>query len=261
MRRFFIQSHSLSGDSPAISGDDAGHIRNVLRLKPGDEIELIDGTGLECDARLVRMSPGKVEVLILRRRLSEPRSALRLIIAQAMLKDNKPDVIIRQITEMGIHEWIPFAAQRSVPVLNAQRIRSRKDRWEKIAIEALKQCRRSNLLKISDLMTYDEMLSYGRNCDIKLIFWEDESPSSPFEMPDANAATVGSVMAIIGPEGGFTQDEIAAARSQGYTTVSLGPRILKADTATLVVSTLLQYGYGDMRPPKPTALDFSEDNH
>ena len=132
------------------------------------------------------MAAGKVEVSILRRRLSESQSALRLIIAQAMLKDNKPDVIIRQITEMGIHEWVPFAAHRSVPVLNAQRIRSRKDRWEKIAIEALKQCRRSKLLKISDLLTYDAMLAYGRNCDIKLIFWEDESPSSPFELPDAN---------------------------------------------------------------------------
>jgi 16S rRNA (uracil1498-N3)-methyltransferase len=256
MRRFFIQSRSLSSDEPVITGDDAGHIRNVLRLKPGDEIELIDGSGLECDARIVRMSPGTVEVSILRRRLSEPQSALRLIIAQAMLKDNKPDVIIRQITEMGIHEWVPFAAHRSVPVLNSQRIRARKDRWEKIAIEALKQCRRSKLLKITDIMTYDAMLAYGKDCDLKLIFWEDESPSRPFELPDGNSISIQSIIAIIGPEGGFTPDEIAAAKENGYSTVSLGPRILKADTATLAVSTLLQYGFGDMRPLKQAALPF-----
>jgi 16S rRNA (uracil1498-N3)-methyltransferase len=260
MRRFFIPSHSLSGDCPVITGDDAGHIRNVLRLKPGDEIELIDGTGLECDARIVRISAGKVDVSILGRRFSGSRSTPRLIIAQALLKDNKPDTIIRQITELGIHEWVPFAARRSVPVLNAQRISSRKDRWEKIAIEALKQCRRSNLLKISDLLTFDAMLAYGENCDIKLIFWEDESPSNPFELPVANTGSVQSVMAIIGPEGGFTPDEVAAAKAGGYTTVSLGPRILKADTATLAVSTLLQYGYGDMRPLKPSALPFPTDN-
>lgn len=259
MRRFFIPSHSLSADSPVITGDDAGHIRNVLRLKPGDEIELIDGTGLECDARIVRLSAGKIDVSILRRRLSESRSTLRLIIAQAVLKDNKLDGIIRQITEMGIHEWIPFAAHRSVPVLDARRIRARKHRWEKIAIEALKQCRRSSLLKIADLMTYDAMLTYGRNCDIKLMFWEDESPSRPFELPDYNTGSVQSVMAIIGPEGGFTPDEIAAARACGYTTVSLGPRILKADTAALAVSTLLQYGYGDMRPAMPP-LPLQTDN-
>ena len=252
MRRFFIPSHSLSGDSPIITGDDAVHIRKVLRLKPGDGIELIDGTGVECDARIIGMSAGKVAVSILQRRFSEYQSTPCLIIAQAVLKDNKPDVIIRQITELGIHEWVPFAAHRSVPVLNAQRISSRKDRWEKIAIEALKQCRRRNLLKISDLLTFDAMLAYGRNCDIKLIFWEDESPSRPFELPDVNADSVQSVIAIIGPEGGFTPDEIAAARARGYTTVSLGPRILKADTATLSVSTLLQYGYGDMRYPKPS---------
>ncbi len=260
MRRFFIQSHSLSIDSPLITGDDAGHIRNVLRLKPGDEIELIDGTGLECNARIVGISPGKVAVSIIERRLSSPCSALRLIIAQAMLKDNKPDVIIRQITEMGIHEWLPFAAHRSVPVLNAQRIRSRKDRWEKIAIEALKQSQRSKLLQISDLMTYEAMLDYGRDCDAKLIFWEDESPSKAFVLPDADAANVQSVIAVIGPEGGFTPDEIAFARNRGFETVSLGPRILKADTATLAVSTLLQYGYGDMRPQKPTSLPFQTGN-
>lgn len=254
MRRFFIPSHNLSDDNPVITGDDAGHIRNVLRLKPGDEIELIDGTGLECDARIIRMSAGKVDVSILRRRLSESLPTLRLIIAQAVLKDNKLDGIIRQITEMGIHEWVPYSAHRSVPFLNAQRIRARKDRWEKIAIEALKQCRRSSLLKIADLMTYEEMLAYSQNCDIKLMFWEDESPSRPFELPDFSASPIQSVMAIIGPEGGFTPEEIATARACGYSTVSLGPRILKADTATLAVSTLLQYGYGDMKPPKPHAI-------
>jgi 16S rRNA (uracil1498-N3)-methyltransferase len=260
MRRFFIPSHSLSGDEPVITGDDAGHIRNVLRLKPGDMIELIDGTGLECDARIVRMSAGKVEVSILGRRFSESRPTPRLIIAQALLKDNKPDTIIRQITEMGIHEWIPFAAHRSIPVLNAEKISARMNRWQKIAIEALKQCRRSDLLQISGLMTYDAMLAYSQHCEIKLIFWEDESPSQPFELPDANAGSVQSVIAIIGPEGGFTPDEIAAARACGYTTVSLGPRILKADTATLAVSTLLQYGYGDMRPSKPSVLPFQMEN-
>jgi 16S rRNA (uracil1498-N3)-methyltransferase len=260
MRRFFIPSHSLSGDSPAITGDDAGHIKNVLRLKPGDVIELIDGTGLECEARIVRLSPGRVDVSILQRSFAELQSPIRLIIAQAVLKDNKPDDIIRQITELGIHEWVPYIAHRSVPVLDAKRIIARKKRWEKIAIEALKQCRRSKLLKISDLLTFDTMLSYGADCDIKLIFWEDESPSKPFELPDLIASPVQSAMAIIGPEGGFTPDEIAAARAQGYTTVSLGPRILKADTATLAVSTLLQYGYGDMRPLKPIALPFPKDN-
>jgi 16S rRNA (uracil1498-N3)-methyltransferase len=260
MRRFFIPSHSLSGDSPVITGDDTAHIRNVLRLKPGDEIELIDGAGQVCVARIVRMSAGKVDVSILGRSFSEYLPSPRLIIAQAILKDNKPDSIIRQITELGIHDWIPFTAHRSVPVLNAERISARKDRWGKIAIEALKQCRRSHLLKISDLMTYDEMLVYSRNCDIKLIFWEDESTSKSFELPDANADSVQSVMAVIGPEGGFTPDEIAAARACGYTTVSLGPRILKADTAALAVSTLLQYGYGDMRPQKPSALPFQPNN-
>jgi 16S rRNA (uracil1498-N3)-methyltransferase len=252
MRRFFVPSADLSGNTPVITGDDAGHIRNVLRLKPGDEIELIDGKGLECDARIVRMTAGQVEVSIFQRRLADFQSAPRLIIAQALLKDNKADVIIRQITEMGIHAWVPFAAHRSVPVLDDRRIRSRKERWNKIGIEALKQCRRSTILDISDILSFDGMLAYGRHCDVKLIFWEDESPSLPFEIPDFNSPAIQSVIAVIGPEGGFTPEEVAAAKACGYTTVSLGPRILKVDTATLAVSTLLQFGYGDMKPSCPS---------
>ncbi len=248
MRRFFVERHQLSSDTPLISGDDAGHIRNVLRLKPGDIIELIDGAGSECEARIDRMESGKVHVSVIRRRMQAPAPSPRLIIAQALLKDNKADEIIRQITELGVQRWIPYSAQRSVPVLNAKRITSRKERWRKIAIEALKQCQRSRLLEISEPMTFQEMLNFGASCDVRLIFWEDESPSRPFEIPSPEKRGVQSVMAILGPEGGFTVEEIAAARVRGFITVSLGPRILKADTATLAVSTLLQYGYGDMRP-------------
>lgn len=259
MRRFFVPSDDLSGNDPVVSGDDAGHIRNVLRLKPGDEIELIDGTGLECDARIVRMTAGFIETSILRRKRAEVHPTPRLIIAQALLKDSKADVIIRQITEMGIQAWVPFAAYRSVPVLTDRRARTRQERWRKIAIESLKQCRRSTILDITDVLSFDGMLEYGRHCDIRIIFWEDEPPSNPFEIPDVNSSEVQSVMAVIGPEGGFTSDEIAAARACGYITASLGPRVLKVDTATLAVATLLQYGYGDMRAKRPSVSDTFQD--
>lgn len=248
MRRFFVETDQISSDTPVISGDDAGHIRNVLRLKPGDAIELIDGSGAECEARIDRMESGRVYVSVVQRRMQALSPYPRLIIAQALLKDNKADDIIRQITELGIQRWIPYAAQRSVPVLNAGRIVSRRQRWRKIAIEALKQCQRSRLLEISDPMTFPEMLDIGAACDVRLVFWEDESPSKPFEIPPPEERRVKTVMAILGPEGGFTPEEIAAARACGFSTVSLGPRIMKVDTATMAVSTLLQFGYGDMRP-------------
>ena len=248
MRRFFVETHQLSSDAPVISGDDAGHIRNVLRLRPGDVIELIDGSGAECEARIDHMEPDGVHVSVIQRRMQAVSPYPHLIIAQALLKDNKADEIIRQITELGVQRWIPYAARRSVPVLNAKRIASRKERWRKIAIEALKQCQRSRLLEISDPMTFSEMLEVGASCDVRLIFWEDELPSRPFEMPSPAERRVRTVMAILGPEGGFTPEEIAAARACGFSTVSLGSRIMKADTATIAVSALLQYGYGDMRP-------------
>jgi len=246
MRRFYIESPELSREAPVITGDDADHIRNVLRLRPGDNVELIDGTGWECESRIVRIVPGEVHVSVVHRRFQKLPSFPRLIIAQALLKDNKLDDVIRQITELGIQEWVPYMAERSVPVLDAKRWAARKKRWGKIAIESLKQCERSTLVTIAELMTFQDMLAYGASSDVRLIFWENESPSQLIEFSDVEGA-VQSVFAILGPEGGFAAHEISAARSSGFKTVSLGPRVLKADTAALAVSTLLQYGYGDMR--------------
>lgn len=246
MRRFFIESHELSGDKPVITGEDFNHIRNVLRLKPDDVIELIDGTGIECHAMITGITSGRIHTSIIKRSFQEPGSAPRIIIAQALLKDNKPDVIIRQITELGVSQWIPYCAHRSVPVLDKRLSAKRKERWKKIAVEALKQCKRSRILNIEDIATFREMLQYGASCDLKLIFWEEESVSNPLAFPCEKREQVKSIIGVIGPEGGFTSDEIEEAAACGYTTASLGPRILKADTATIAVSALLQYGYGDM---------------
>ncbi len=246
MRRFFIDSLELSCDRPVITGEDFNHIKNVLRLKPDDIIELIDGTGAECHAVITGITSGRIHTSIIRRSVQEQAEAPRIIIAQALLKDNKADGILRQITELGVTEWIPYCAHRSIPVLDKRQSAKRKERWKKIAIEALKQCRRSRILKIADMITYREMLQYGASCDLKLIFWEEESVSKPLVFPCEKSGQVKSIIAVIGPEGGFTSEEIEEAVACGYVTASLGHRILKADTATLAVSALLQYGYGDM---------------
>ncbi len=243
MRYFFIDSLEPKDAVFSITGPDARHIRTVLRLKPGDKIGLFDGKGLECEAEIVELSPGKVIASLVRSFLSTAESPIQITVAQGFLKERKMDGLVRQLSELGITKWMPFIAERSVPMPDKKQLQSRTKRWEKIAREAVKQCRRGRIMTIGDTVSFSQVLSLGRACDLKIVFWEDElHPHQPVN----TKGCIQTVFALIGPEGGFTQKEIEKAKEHGFVTAGLGPRILRAETATLAASVLLQYLFGDM---------------
>ena len=155
------------------------------------------------------------------------------------------DVLARQITELGITQWVPFFSERSIPVPSRAKLPARLERWRTIIIESMKQCQRSWLTELSDIVSFDEALEMGKSDDVKLIFWEEETRTLP-EMLGSVPDKCEKIFAIIGPEGGFSAAEIEKAASLGYQSVSLGSRILKAETAALSVCTLMQYLFGDM---------------
>jgi 16S rRNA (uracil1498-N3)-methyltransferase len=165
-------------------------------------------------------------------------------VAQGFLKDKKMDTLIRQLTELGISRWIPFFAARSVSRPDAARLERRAARWQKIATEALKQCRRTQPPRIETVAGFEQMLAAGVDADIKIAFWEEEQSVLP--EADRHGRVPGDIFIILGPEGGLTSEEIALARQAGFKSVSLGPRILRAETATLAACTLVQHLYGDM---------------
>lgn len=248
MRRFHLEHSEIgefSGPTRVISGPDARHIKNVLRLKPGDKIGLFDRTGLEYEARIVSLSPSRVEVSILRSFYSTTESPVQIIVAQALLKNRKMDTLVRQLAELGITKWIPFVAERSVPRPVKKRLLTRSERWKKIAKEAVKQCQRSRIMEIGTLLSFKEALNIEDECDLKIVFWENESNliSSTLLKPERHYR---KIYAMLGPEGGFSEEEIERARGCGFVIASLGPRILRAETATIAVCVLLQYLFGDM---------------
>ena len=245
MRFFFIEKPEREGSILSIAGPDARHIKTVLRMKPGEKIGLFDGKGFEYEAKIIELSHGKVQVLLIRRFASTAESPLKIIAAQAFLKEKKMDGLVRQLSELGIIKWIPFIAERSVPRPDKKQLLARMKRWEKIAKEALKQCRRGRIMEIGETVSFEEMLNLGQFCDLKVAFWEDELQPVHATLPGP-ANQINSVFAIIGPEGGFTQNEIEKAKDQGFVTVGLGPRILRAETATIAACVLLQYLFGDM---------------
>jgi 16S rRNA (uracil1498-N3)-methyltransferase len=243
MRFFFIESLESEDTIFSITGPDARHIRTVLRLKPGDKIGLFDGKGFECEAEIVDCSSGKVTASLIRRYSSTAESPIQITVAQGFLKERKMDGLVRQLSEIGIAKWMPFIAERSVPIPDKKQLAKRAKRWGKIAREAVKQCRRGRIMKIGDTASFSQVLNLGEDCDLKIAFWEDESRPVQLINPQSPIRTV---FALIGPEGGFTQREIEIAKDHGFITAGLGPRILRAETAAVAASVLLQYLFGDM---------------
>lgn len=246
MRRFFIEQTKITSTKIFITGSDAAHIKKVLRMKSGDRIGLFDGKGFEYEARIENLLAGSIEVSITKRFLSASESPVQIIVAQALLKDKKMDSLTRQLTEIGVARLIPFTSIRSVPRPDKKRLSTRRKRWEKIAIEALKQCRRGHVTEIGETITFNDAIKIGDECDLKIVFWENELKPISDAVQQMHDRHCRKILAVLGPEGGFTEKEIEDAKACGFVTASLGPRILRAETAAVAACTILQYLFGDM---------------
>ncbi len=217
----------------------------VLRLKEGDRVVLFDGTGNEYEAAIEAISAREARLSIKKysRGLAEP--PVCITVAQGFLKERKMDILIRQLTELGISRWIPFAAVRSVSRPDVQRLTKRVVRWRKIATESLKQCRRARPPRIQTAAGFEQMLRFTGEADVKMAFWEAEE-KSVLDADGFRDTDLQEIFIIIGPEGGLTPEEIGLARQAGFQSVSLGPRILRAETATIAACALVQYLFGDL---------------
>jgi 16S rRNA (uracil1498-N3)-methyltransferase len=244
MRRFFISPEQLAQARPYIEGPDARHLRLVLRSRPGDRIAVLDGRGNAYEARILTLESDKVFIELGNPLPGNPDPAPEIILAQGYLKDKKMDGLVRPLTELGVSRWIPFLAARSVPAPDRQRLRSRYDRWQKISLEAVKQCGRRRPMAIDPVVPFETALNHARDCDTKLIFWE-KNPDARIPAP-AQAQPTAGIFVMVGPEGGFEPDEVERARQSGFSTVGMGPRILRAETAALTAAVLTQYLFGDI---------------
>ena len=175
MRRFYISPEEFQKERPEITGADAHHICSVLRLMPGTKVGLFDGENTARRAIITEISEKSVKFQLLSEELASTESFLRLTIAQALLKGQKLDDLIRPLTELGVTKIIPFIAQRSVAVPGEDRYPKRLARWEKIAIEALKQCGRQKASEIHPPTSFEKILQLSEKTDLKIIFWEEET--------------------------------------------------------------------------------------
>lgn len=243
MRHFFIKQGEAQKKDSRITGKDARHIIHVLRLKKGDRIGLFDGRGMNYEAEIKDLSQNQVGLSIIRASKSLAESNAEIILAQAILKDKKMDHLIRQVTELGVRKWIPFKAERSIPKPDPKRMENRVQRWRRITRESLKQCGRGYTVDIAPVAPFEDILDLAASYDRSFVFWE--GASSGIDRPGPDAGNI-KILVLLGPEGGFTENEIKSAVAKGIECVTLGPRILKSDTATVAGVTLIQYLFGDM---------------
>jgi 16S rRNA (uracil1498-N3)-methyltransferase len=244
MARFYVPQPRIEKGMLKVEGEEVKHIRKVLRLRAGDEIALFDGLGKEFEGMIVEEGLSSVIIKIQKVYSSKRDSPLEVTLAQSLLKGEKMDYLIQKATELGIQEIIPFLSSRSVPLLEKSGKLKRHHRWERIAVEASKQCGRSVVPKIESLQDYSEILRRTSPNTLLLILWEREGTRLKEILERSEERK--KIFFVIGPEGGFSQKEVEEAKRAGFIPVTLGRRILRAETASLCLLSILQYEQGDI---------------
>ena len=244
MPRFYVPNPYIQNGLLKIEGDEVKHIRKVLRLKSGDKIVVFDGLGKEYEGTILGEKPSFVLVKVQNIFFPQKDSLLEITLAQSLLKGEKMDFLIQKATELGVKEVIPFFSSRSVPLLEKSRRLERHRRWERIAVEASKQCGRGVVPKIEFLIDYSEMLQIPSADALRLILWEREG----IKLKEAleRSKEKAKIFFVVGPEGGFSREEVDEAEQSGFVPVILGRRVLRAETASICLLSILQYQRGDI---------------
>lgn len=242
MRRFFLPSVSLQpGTTANLSAEALKHIRNVLRLTVGTEIELLDGCGTVAHCRLEKLTAKAGCALVLDTRQIPP-SPLEIELIQGTAKGDKLDLILQKGTELGASRFILSSMERSVGRLKEERLPAKIERWQRVIREAARQCGQTHLPTIETASSLPEAITACRG-ELKLMLWEEETQPLPKILPLQAPATISI---LVGPEGGLTTTEADLAKAAGFKSVRLGPRILRTETAGLAIISILQYLYGDL---------------
>ncbi len=242
MHRFYVEDKLSVGIKAQIKGAEARHIKDVLRLRPGAVISLFDGSGYEFQGKISEVGSREVAVDIFEAKMGETESPVEVVLGQGMPKADKMDLIIQKSTELGISRIVPLYTERVIPRSFSP---NKLERWRKIALEACKQSGRVKIPEIAEPVKIDEFIRSAGPSYLKLIPWEEEKETSLKKVLPASIEN-NKVSLIIGPEGGLTEPEIELAKGSGFTPVSLGKRILRTETVSLSLLSIIQYVYGDI---------------
>lgn len=252
-RRFYAPPAAFADDEKSItlSAEETRHARDVLRLQTGEEVFVFDGTGREFHCAVQNISRNSTSLGVIEEVApARPESPLNLTLAIALLKGEKFDLVIQKTTELGVNRIVPLDTERAdVRLRDSHSSQKRVARWRRIALEAAKQTGRAFVPEISEPAAFNSLLSSseeGTSSINSRLMFSERGGASLLEATANLPAPSARIIAVVGPEGGWGDAEIAAAREGGWGIVTLGGRTLRAETAGIAVVTLLQHRFGDL---------------
>lgn len=243
MFQFFVEPEQIEAERVIITGPDVNHIRNVLRMKNGEKIRISDNAGGDFLCEIAELGKEQITLKIL-----EPCQGtdlpIRVTLFQGLPKGDKMELVIQKAVELGVFEIIPVAMRNCVVKLDEKKAEHKRARWQAIAESAAKQSKRSRIPQIGSVCSFKEAVEYVREMDIRLLPYEQERGMAHTREVFGQIQKGDSVGIFIGPEGGFSSEEIEFVREE-MEIVSLGNRILRTETAGLAVLSMLTYAVED----------------
>ncbi len=224
-----------------ITDQEYRYLARVLRIRPGEEVVVLNGKGGIWRGRVEAITGSSVRVVELSRIREQRESPFRIVLLQGVLKGERMDFLIQKTTELGVYELYPVVTEYC-QVRHTRRL----EHWRSVAREATRQCRRSIVPIIHEVMGLQEAMKETAHIGLRFIFHESADPGGLRSEGPRDGCCI-----LVGPEGGFSPEELKIASEQGFRLVGLGPRVLRAETAGVVATALLQYLYGDLNPGLP----------
>lgn len=248
MHRFIAVPENIRDGIISLTDENLRHLRQVLRLEPGDAIRVFDGTGAEYEAELLTVDKSVAVARIISIFKSDTEPITQVTLFQAIPKGEKMDLIIQKAVELGVYRIVPVMTQRSVVQLDKKGREKKLVRWTKIAEEAAKQCRRAIIPEVAVPMTFDEVITKKEEYDLSVLLYENEEKKCLKEL--LICYTINKIRRIalfVGSEGGFTEQEVEKCMALGYNVAGLGKRILRAETAAISVLAIIMYEMDELR--------------
>lgn len=244
MNRFFVDKKQIEGDKISIIGSDVRHIRDVLRLKKGEKIEIACG-GNTYISEIIELEKKEVILKVLSKYKGENEPSNFIVLYQGLAKGSKMDFILQKCTEIGVSEFYAIETNRAVvKIKNEKKSNSKVERWQEITDQAAKQSKRDIIPKVNEVLSFNKMIELLNGEENIIVPYEDERKESI--KSGLKHINNGKIHLIIGPEGGFEESEIEKLKLLGGKIVTLGPRILRTETAGLAASTMIFYELGDL---------------
>lgn len=241
MHHFFVTPGQVEGDRIYIEGSDVNHMKNVLRMKIGEQAEISDGNNLRYLCEVAAYEAERAVLVIREKKEADTELSSRLYLFQGLPKSDKMELIVQKAVELGAYEIVPVATKRCVVKLDAKKAAKKTERWNSISESAAKQAGRSRIPKVADVVSFSEALAQAADLDVVLIPYELAEGMEEAREIIRSIRPGQSVGIFIGPEGGFEQEEVAEAVRAGAKAVTLGRRILRTETAGLTMLSVLMF--------------------